>query len=55
MAGLLSWNPDALPPARSAQLARGARYITSTAPRTPLPRSGFVLPPIPAISLPSMA
>ena len=44
MAGLFSWNPNALPASRNAQPARNARYITSTVPRTPLPR-GFVFPP----------
>jgi hypothetical protein len=45
MAGLLSWNPDALPAARSAQPTRYDRDVTSTAQHTTLPRSGFVLPP----------
>jgi hypothetical protein len=40
MAGLLSWNLDALPAARSAQPARNASYITSTVPRTPSRAAG---------------
>lgn len=37
---------DALPPPNDAQCGRGNRIVTSTSPRAPIPRSGFVLRPI---------
>jgi hypothetical protein len=42
MEGLLSWNPDALPASRNAQPLHYARWLTPTALRGTLPRSGFV-------------
>lgn len=40
MAGLLSWSPDGLPAARSAQFKSNARSVTSTSPQAPSRAAG---------------